>query len=182
MFSVCPPPGRGGPQSQVLCKVSGPMSFFWGGVPPIPGPMSVLGVPQSQVLSNVSGPRSFWGGVPQSQVLSKVSGPRSFLRGAPVPGSFQGLWPQVLLGGGGIPVPAGGYPTPGQGSTQSWLGGGPRTAVPPNQERSGVPPSQNREGTARTGLGHPLGQVTLRAVCFMQFPTGGLSCLVLILC
>ena len=38
-------------------------------------------------------------GVPQSQVLSKVSGPRPFPGGTPVPGSFQGLWSQVLSRG-----------------------------------------------------------------------------------
>ena len=69
--------------------------------------------------SLLSGP--FWE-VPQSQVLSQVSVPRSFLGGTPVPGSFPGLWFQVLSGG--TPVP----PSSDWGIPQLEV---PQTGVPP---------------------------------------------------
>ena len=105
--------------------------------------------------------------------------------GTPIPGSFPGLlvlgpfwgYSSPLLGGNpspgprGTPFLAGG--TPGQRFPQPGLGYPPtRTRVPPAQDWgtpcSGVPP-------ARAGVPPP-GQVVLRAVHLIRFPTGGLSC------
>ena len=51
----------------------------------------------------------------------------------------------------------------------SLVGGIPRQGYP-LRDRIGVTPSQRKQG-------HPLGKVTLRAVCLLCFHTGGLSCL-----
>ena len=71
----------------------------------------------------------YWGGGRlQSQIFPQISGSRSFLAGTPVPGSFQGLWSQVLFRG--APVPARGYPSAsprqnGRASTCYTAGGKP---------------------------------------------------------
>ena len=107
--------------------------------------------------------------------------------------------------GGGTPVLAGGgggtLSRPEGGSTPILVECTPEQAYSPGQDRgtpptpgleyctiltrTGVPPSQDW-GTplADTGVipppptrtGIPPGQVTLRAVCLVQFPTGGISC------
>ena len=50
---------------------------------------------------------SFLRWIPQSKVLSQISGLKSFLGGTPVPGSFTGLWFQIIFGVG--------YPSPRHG-------------------------------------------------------------------
>ena len=76
-------------------------------------------------------------------------------------------------GGGCTPVP-GSFPDPFQGGT-SVPGPFPGGGVPENR---GTPPGQDW-GTPppKPGLGYPPpGEVTLRAVCLVWFPAGGLSC------
>ena len=83
-----------------------------------------------QVLSKVSGTQVLSWGVPQSQVRF----PRSFPEGAtPVPGSFPGLWSQVLSQGCTPVLTRKGYPSPGLGVLQSQPGGYPMTGLPPPQ-------------------------------------------------
>ena len=95
-----------------------------------------------------------------SQVLSR--------RGTPVPGSFQGLWSQVLCRGAPqsqVLSKVFGPRSYRGGGTQVPAGGYPspgqdRNGVLPIQDRTGVPPSQDRSGVlplARTGLGYSPG-------------------------
>ena len=91
----------------------------------------------------------------EGNVFTDVSLSVHTLGGTPVPGSFPGLWSQVLFGWvpqscpswGGTPVLAGVVPL-------SWPGRipqsqqGPKTGVPPRQDMTGVPP-------AGTGLWYP---------------------------
>ena len=92
-----------------------------------------------------------------------------------VPGSFQGLWSQVLFVDS--PVLARVYSSPGRGVLQSSLGGTPARigvppvgdGVPPHLAKTGIPPS------ARNGV-PTSGQVTLRVVCLVRFLAEGFSC------
>ena len=89
--------------------------------------------------------------------------------GTPVPGSFQGLWSQVLsrevsgypsahLGGGGCsPVLTEGYPSPSQGvPSPSWRYPSPGQRVP--QSQLGYPILGYPSRKDRTGLSPPLPQ------------------------
>ena len=76
---------------------------------------------------------------PRSMVIGPFWG-----RGTPVPGSFPGHWSQV---------PSRGYPNPGQGVPQSWLGGTPGWT----RQNWGSPCEGQGWGspTARSGWGTP---------------------------
>ena len=83
-------------------------------------------------------------GASQSLVPYQVCGPRSFVGCTPIPGSFPGLWSQVISGV--TPVLAGGTPVLGY----------------PQPDRTGVPPSQDKVtpnwewGSPQLGIGyHP---------------------------
>ena len=123
-----------------------------------------------------------------------VSGPRSLPShwSHVLSGGYPSLLAHVLSGGGGYPspgwgagTPVPGGSTPGQGYPLARTGW-----VPHSQDRTGVP-----SPTAMTGvlpgpwLGYPCGTrvtppppspglVTPRAVCFLWFPAGGLSCII----
>ena len=106
---------------------------------------------EGNIFSLFVSPHPRGGGLHKSQVLSQVSGTGPFFGGGVGRVPQSQVLSQVLPGG-----------TPVTGSFPGPLGGGyPRPGW--------VTPGQN--------WGPPPGQVTLRAVCLVQFPRGGLSCL-----
>ena len=102
------------------------------------------------------------GGIVQSQALSQVSGPMSISGGTPVPGSFPGLWCQVLCGG----TPLKGYPLANTG-----LGYSPENGVTPPP-----PPAGTGYPLPLLALGyHPWDRTAGRYASCSH--TGELSCL-----
>ena len=119
--------------------------------------MSFPGVPQS------------WVGVYQSQAgVTPVPPGRVPYSQLGVPQSQAGYLPART----GLGYPSDhrtGVPPPGQD----------RSGVPTRQDKTGVPPLPGQDrtrGTPSTSRQVTLGQVMLRAVHVLQFPTGGLPC------